>query len=59
MKPTGSDAGQLGGQGKIVEADETYIGNADGKRKPRKAGGYAHKMKIVSLVERGGNVRFP
>ena len=57
MKPTGTDAGPLGGQGKIVEADETYIGKADGKRKRPKAGGFAHKMKIVSLVERGGNIR--
>ena len=57
MKPTGADAGPMGGQGKIVEADETYIGKADGKRKRLKAGGYHHKMKIVSLVERGGNIR--
>lgn len=55
MKPTGADAGPLGGQGKIVEADETYIGKADGKK--RKPGGMGHKMKIVSLVERGGNIR--
>jgi transposase-like protein len=57
MKPSGPDAGPLGGHGKIVEADETYIGKADGKRKPPKGGGFAHKMKIVSLVERGGNIR--
>jgi transposase-like protein len=57
MKPTGTDAGPLGGQGKIVEADEAYTGKADGKRKPRKAGGFSHKMKIVSLVERDGRVR--
>lgn len=25
MKPAGSDAGPLGGEGKIVEADETYL----------------------------------
>ena len=57
MKPTGLDAAPLGGQGKIVEADEAYIGKADGKRKRRKQGGFAHKMKVVSLVERGGKVR--
>ena len=55
MKPSGADAGPIGGQGKIVEADETYIGKADGK-KP-KMGGMGHKMKIVSLVERGGAIR--
>lgn len=57
MKPTGPDAGPLGGHGKIVEADETYIGKADGKRKRPKKGGFAHKMKIVSLVERDGKIR--
>jgi transposase-like protein len=57
MKPTGADAGPLGGEDKIVEADEAYIGKADGKRKNPKSGGFDHKMKIVSLVERGGNVR--
>lgn len=55
MKPSGCDAGPLGGQGQIVEADETYIGKADGKK--RKPGGMGHKMKIVSLVERDGKVR--
>jgi transposase-like protein len=46
---------QLGGEGKIVEADETYIG----KRKDgvKKRGGAGHKMAVVSLVERGGKVR--
>src|SRR4051812_14341585 len=54
----GADAGPLGGRGKVVEADETYIGTADdaprGKRRYR---GGAHKMKIMSLVERGGAIR--
>jgi hypothetical protein len=45
----------LGGYGKIVEADETYIGKESGKRK--KMGGMGHKMKVVTLVERGGKVR--
>jgi len=46
----------LGGMGKIVEADETYIGKADGKNTKR-YGGYGHKQKVLALVERGGNVR--
>jgi len=46
--------GQLGGSGKIVEVDETYYGNKKGA--PVKAGG-SHKHRIVSLVERKGNVR--
>lgn len=56
MTPTAPD--QLGGMGKIVEADETYIGRGAGKKKiTAKSGGYAHKMKVLALVERGGNVR--
>jgi transposase-like protein len=47
--------GLLGSGGGTVEADETYWGN-QGKQK--KGGrGYQHKMKIVSLVERGGEKR--
>jgi transposase-like protein len=53
----GSDASPLGGQGKIVEADETYIGTTDGKRGQKNWGGMGHKMKIVSLTERGGQIR--
>jgi transposase-like protein len=44
----------LGGNGKIVEADETYIGRKKGW-KPQRGG--AHKMKVLSLVERGGSIR--
>ncbi len=44
----------LGGEGKPVEADETYFGNKPGWKKRRGAG---HKHAILSLVERGGNVR--
>lgn len=47
--------GLLGSDSGTVEADETYWGN-QGKQK--KGGrGYQHKMKIVSLVERGGDKR--
>lgn len=45
----------LGGEGKTVEADETYIGNK-GKQAPG-ARGWSHKEKVLSLVERGGKVR--
>jgi len=55
MKPAVS--GPLGGAGKIVEADETYTGKKDGKRKADGAGGYAHKRTVLSLVERGGKIR--
>src|SRR5438034_4392307 len=45
----------MGGTGKMVEADETFIGNK--RPKARNARGYAHKHAVVSLVERGGKVR--
>lgn len=51
---TSAPTGQLGGKGKIVEVDETYYGNKKGAE--IKTGG-AHKHRIVSLVERSGNVR--
>lgn len=47
--------GPLGGGMKAVEADETFIGNKKGFPKAR--GGFGHKMKVMSLVERGGPVR--
>ena len=52
----GADAGPLGGRGKIVEADETYLLKAD-KQRRWKYSGIADKIKVVSLVERGGNIR--
>jgi transposase-like protein len=47
--------GPLGSNGGSVEVDETYWGNV-GKQKPG-ARGFAHKMKVVSLVERDGEKR--
>jgi len=57
----------LGGNGKAVEADETYFGKKDGpaptmttRGKPftkRGKSGPAHKRAVVGLVERGGSVR--
>ena len=47
--------GLLGGPTTPVEVDETYWGN-NGKR-PKGSRGGSHKMKIVSLVERGGDKR--
>ena len=53
MAETGG--GLLGGNGTPVEVDETYWGNV-GKQRTG-ARGFDHKMKVVSLVERGGNKR--
>lgn len=57
----------MGGNGKIVEADETYFGKTevqptmrtDGKpyKKGRHRAGVAGKRSVVGLVERGGSVR--
>src|SRR5260370_15153968 len=59
--------GPLGGEGEIVEADETYYGPTEKPRtSPQRGsrpftkkgkGGPANKRPIVALVERGGNVR--
>ena len=55
MKPVTDDAkGGLGGVGKAVEADETYVG---GKAKNRAFRAPAKKEAVVSLVEREGRVR--
>jgi transposase-like protein len=45
------DLSPMGGEGGIVEVDETYIGNSTKQGNYR--GGYQHKMKVVSLVDRG------
>jgi transposase-like protein len=52
MKP--GDMGLIGGSGKIVEVDETFVGTKVGFKRKR---GAAHKMKVLSLVERGGAIR--
>src|SRR5690242_6095879 len=45
----------LGGNGKAVEEDETYVGGLQGQAK-RKAGA-GHKNTVVTLVERSGSAR--
>jgi transposase-like protein len=45
----------LGGAGKVVEADETYIGRKMGVAKPK--GGRSGMRPVMALVERGGSVR--
>jgi transposase-like protein len=45
------DGSPLGGPGKIVEADEAFVGGKMGNRLSKKV---AKSKKVVSLVERGG-----
>jgi transposase-like protein len=49
------ELGPLGGGGKTVEADETYIGRLADVPKQRHGG--AHKNVVLTLVERGGSAR--
>lgn len=51
---TAGDTGPLGGNGATVEADETYIGRKKGVDAPR--GGFRHKMRVVSLVDRNSGI---
>lgn len=59
MKDT--NGGPLGGEGKVVEADETYHGHREDKSKGKitKRGkrGHGGKRPVVALVERGGRTR--
>lgn len=66
MMPAGK-RGPMGGEGKVIEADETYLGKRDGK--PSKPDSFVTgfgwikhpkietQRKIVALVERGGEAR--
>jgi transposase-like protein len=56
-----TDLSPLGGEGKTVEADETYVGGKEknkhrSKRDAKHIGGVGKEM-VFSLVERGGQVR--
>ena len=46
----------MGGAGKTVEVDETFIGKWEGAPEPKK-GGSAHMNVVLTLVERGGEAR--
>lgn len=57
MEPA-TNPGPMGGEGKVVEIDETYYGDRDGLPKTkRNKKGVSTKRMVVALVERGGPVR--
>ena len=50
-------ASPIGGEGKTVEADETETGRSRKTRRPAVFRRSTHNTKVLSLVERGGNIR--
>lgn len=56
MAPAAS-SGPLGGSGKTVEADDTELARSRKTRKPEGFRRRTHNPKVLSLVERGGNIR--
>jgi transposase-like protein len=60
MRPGDDATGPKGGEGKIVEADETYIGGKEKNKhlvKRHSGRGGVGKQVAFALVERGGSVR--
>ena len=47
----------LGGAGKTVEADETELARSRKTKRPEGFHRRTHNPKVLSLVERGGNIR--
>jgi transposase-like protein len=51
---TKGDLPPMGGDGEVVEIDETFIGKKDDEPVRR---GYTHKHAVMTLVQRGGSAR--
>jgi len=66
MRRGGLDVPPMGGEGKVVEVDETYQGRISearikpgkGPRKNLKGKGPLYKRSVLALVERGGEARY-
>ena len=56
-----ADPAPIGGPGKVVEVDETYVGgkekNKHANKRAAKRDAFGPKEAVISLVERGGRVR--
>src|ERR1700680_4089540 len=48
-------AGPMGGEGEIIEADETFIGRLEGQ--PKAKAGWGHKKTVLTLVRGAGESR--
>jgi hypothetical protein len=62
MAPLKGETGPLGGEGKIVEADTTWVGGKEknkhrNKRERSNTYGKGKKQAVHTLVERGGHAR--
>jgi transposase-like protein len=68
MRRGGLDLPPMGGEGKVIEVDETYYGNVPEAQRPKFKTrgkpfsknthyGIGRKRTVISLVERGGKVR--
>jgi transposase-like protein len=52
-----ADVGSLGGEGKTIEADDMELGRSPKTRRPPGFKRRTHNVKVLTLVERGGNQR--